>query len=263
MKPIPPRVGRGKNGNTMQLTVVGCGDAFGAGNRLQTAYFVRSRTSTFLIDCGATTLIGLSRLGLSPNDIDTVYVSHLHGDHIGGLPWLLIHAKYVGLRTRPLVVVGPKTTEERFITLTEAVYPGTLDSGINFDLVFVEHQEQTPLELNGVSVTPFEVHHPSGAPPYAMRFDIDGKTLSFTGDTGWVDVLPEVSRGADLFISECFQYDIEMAMHLDYKTIDANYERLAAKRVLLTHMGQEMLEARAGVDPSRYELAEDGMVIDL
>jgi ribonuclease BN (tRNA processing enzyme) len=154
----------------MQLTVVGCGDAFGAGNRLQTAYFVHSRTSTFLIDCGATTLIGLSRLGLSPNDIDTVYVSHLHGDHIGGLPWLLIHAKYVGLRTRPLVVVGPKTTEERFITLTEAVYPGTLDSGINFDLVFVEHQEQTPLELNGVSVTPFEVHHPSGAPPYAMRF---------------------------------------------------------------------------------------------
>ena len=67
----------------MQLTVVGCGDAFGAGNRLQTCYFVRSETSTFLIDCGATTLIGLNRLGLSPNDIDTVYVSHLHGDHIG------------------------------------------------------------------------------------------------------------------------------------------------------------------------------------
>ena len=250
-------------GNTMQLTVVGCGDAFGAGNRLQTAYFVRSETSTFLIDCGATTLIGLSRLGLSPNDIDAVFVSHLHGDHIGGLPWLLIHAKYVGQRTRPLVIVGPKSTEDRFITLTEAVYPGTLASGINFDLEFVEHQEQVPLELNGVTVTPFEVHHPSGAPPYAMRFEVDGKILSFTGDTGWVDVLPEVSQGADLFISECFQYDDEMPMHLDYKTIDANYERLAAKRVLLTHMGQEMLDARAEVDPSRYELAEDGMVIDL
>ena len=247
----------------MQLTVVGCGDAFGAGNRLQTAYLVRSKSSTFLIDCGATTLIGLQRLGLSPNDIDTVFVSHLHGDHIGGLPWLLIHAKYIRPRTRPLVVVGPETIEERFVRLTEAVYPGTLDSGINFDLIFVEHEKQVPCEQNGVTVTPFEVYHPSGAPPYAMRFDVEGKVLAFTGDTGWVEILPEVSRDADLFLCECFQYDQTMPMHLDYKTIDANYERLAAKRVLLTHMGQEMLDARSDVDVTRYALADDGMIIDL
>ena len=247
----------------MQLTVVGCGDAFGAGNRLQTAFFVRSETSSFLIDCGATTLIGLGRVGLSPNDIDAVFVSHLHGDHMGGLPWLLIHAKYVGLRQRPLVIVGPKTIEARFAELTEAVYPGTLETGVDFDLEFVEHKEQGLLELNGVSVTPFEVHHPSGAPPYAMRFDIDGKVVSFTGDTGWVDVLPTVSEGADLFISECFQYDHKMPMHLDYKTIEANYDRFLAKRVLLTHMGREMLDELSEVDRTRYELAEDGMRIDL
>ena len=247
----------------MQLTVVGCGDAFGAGNRLQTAYFVRAKSSTFLIDCGATTLIGLQQLGLSPNDIDTVFVSHLHGDHIGGLPWLLIHAKYVGMRTRPLVIVGPETIEERFVTLTEAVYPGTLDSGINFDLIFVEHKKHVPFDRNGVTVTPFEVYHPSGAQPHALRFDIEGKVVSFTGDTGWVEVLPEVSRDADLFICECFQYDHKMPMHLDYKTIDENYERLLAKRVLLTHMGQEMLDARSQVDLTRYALAEDGMKIDL
>jgi hypothetical protein len=47
------------------------------------------------------------------------------------------------------------------------------------------------------------VKHPSGAPPYALRFDIDGKILPFTGDTGWVEVLCEVARGADLFITQC------------------------------------------------------------
>ena len=46
-----------------------------------------------------------------------------------------------------------------------------------------------PLTLNGVSITPFEVKHPSGAPPYALRFGIDGKVLSFTGDTGWTENL--------------------------------------------------------------------------
>ena len=70
--------------------------------------------STFLIDCGASSLIGMRRLGLQPNDIDTVFVSHLHGDHFGGLPWLLVDALYVSNRTRPLVVAGPKGIAARF-----------------------------------------------------------------------------------------------------------------------------------------------------
>jgi len=247
----------------MQLTVIGCGDAFGAGSRLQTSFCVRSGPSTFLIDCGATSLIGMRRLGISPNDIDTVFVSHLHGDHFGGLPWLLIDAKYVSNRTRPLVVTGPKGIEARFTTLAEALYPNATTAMRGFDLIFVEYEERMPIEVEGVMVTPFEVKHPSGAPPYALRFDVEGKVLSFTGDTGWVEVLCDVARDADLFISECFQYDVTLPIHLDYKTIDVNYDRLGAKRVLLTHMGEAMLAELGRVDAARYLIAEDGMTLDL
>lgn len=247
----------------MQLTVIGCGDAFGAGSRLQTSFCVRSGPSTFLIDCGATSLIGMRRLGINPNDIDTVFVTHLHGDHFGGLPWLLIDAKYVSNRSRPLVVTGPRGIEDRFSTVAEALYPNSTRAERGFELIFVEYQERTPIEVAGVTVTPFEVHHPSGAPPYALRFVVDGRVLSFTGDTGWVDVLSEVARDADLFISECFQYDVTLPIHLDYKTIDANYERLGAARVLLTHMGQEMLAKSVKVDRERYMIAEDGMTIEI
>ena len=247
----------------MQVTIIGCGDAFGAGGRLQTSFCVCSGRSTFLIDCGATSLIGMRRLGISPNDIDTVFVSHLHGDHFGGLPWFMIDAKYASNRTRPLVVAGPKGTEARFVTLAEALYPKTCAVERGFDLTFIEYEEQTPLELSGVTVTPFEVKHPSGAPPYALRFNVDGKVLSFTGDTGWVETLFAVARDADLFISECFQYDMTLPIHLDYMTIDANYEKLGAKRTLLTHMGEAMLAELRKVDTSRYELAEDGMILDL
>ena len=77
----------------MRLTIIGCGDAFGAGGQPPDLIpWCAPRASTFLIDCGATTLIGMRRLGLQPNDIDTVFVSHLHGDHFGGLPWLLVDA---------------------------------------------------------------------------------------------------------------------------------------------------------------------------
>jgi ribonuclease BN (tRNA processing enzyme) len=205
----------------------------------------------------------MHRLGINPNDIDTVFITHLHGDHFGGLPWLLIDAKYVSHRTQPLVVTGPKGIEARFVTAAEALYPNATTVTRDFDLVFVEYEEQTPIEVGGVTVTPFEVHHPSGAPPYALRFDIDGKVLAFTGDTGWVDALYEVARDANLFISECFQYDVTLPFHLDYKTINANYGKLGAKQVLLTHMGEAMLAELGKVDTSRYLIAEDGMVVDL
>ena len=91
----------------MKLTVVGCGDAFGSGGRLQTSYLVETAATRFLIDCGATALIGLNKLGIDPNSIPTIFISHLHGDHYAGLVWWLIHAQHVAKRTVPLTVAGP------------------------------------------------------------------------------------------------------------------------------------------------------------
>src|SRR5204862_6722601 len=85
--------------DTMKLTVVGCGDAFGSGGRLQTCYHVETAHTRFLIDCGATTLVGFSKLGLDPNAVETIFISHLHGDHFAGLVWWLIHAQPVAKRT--------------------------------------------------------------------------------------------------------------------------------------------------------------------
>jgi ribonuclease BN (tRNA processing enzyme) len=247
----------------MRVTIIGCGDAFGAGGQLQTSFHVRSPRATFLIDCGASTLIGMRRLGLATNDIDMVCVSHLHGDHFGGLPWLFIDAQYASKRTRTLVVTGPRGIEARFLTAAEALYPDITKCPRAFELEFIEYAEQEPLELNGVTITPFEVKHPSGAPPYALRFGLDGKVIAFTGDTGWTDSLYAVAQDADLFISECFQYDVTLPIHLDYQAIDANYAKLAAKQVLLTHMGDGMLAQIDKVDLSRFLIAQDGMTLDL
>jgi ribonuclease BN (tRNA processing enzyme) len=247
----------------MKLTVIGSSDAFGSGGRLQTCFHVAHAKGEFLIDCGATSLIGLARQGLEPNRIETIYVTHLHGDHFSGLVWWLIHAIHVARRTEPLTVVGPEGIEQRFLTTAEALFPDSTKTERRFELRFVTFRERTPLEIDGVSVKPFEVSHPSGAPPYALRFEVDGRTLAFSGDTEWTESLIPAATGADLFICECSAFDKEARFHLNWRTIEKNLDRLGARHVLLTHMGPETLANRSAINDPRVTLSEDGLVLKI
>jgi len=247
----------------MQLTIIGSGDAFGSGGKLQTCFHVRHATGELLIDCGATTLTGLLRHNIDTNGISTIFVTHLHGDHFGGLVWILIHALHVAGRTSPLTVVGPEGIEARFNTAAEALFPGATASPRRFDLIFRTHRDGEAMTVGGVTVTPFLVSHPSGAPPYALRFEIDGKVLSFSGDTEWVENLVTAARGADLFISECFAFDAAARYHLNWRTIESHLERLDARAVLLTHLGPEALANRDAIRHPKVRIAEDGLQLDL
>ncbi len=249
--------------DAIKLTVVGCGDAFGSGGRLQTCYHVATDETRFLIDCGATTLIGLNRLGLDPNDVSTIFITHLHGDHFAGLVWWLIHAQHVAKRTQPLVVVGPASVQARFEAAAEALFPGSTAILRRYELRFLELTREQPLDVGSVRVTPFEVVHPSGAPPYALRFELKGKVLSFTGDSEWTESLVPAGRGADLYIMECFQFEGSPRFHTSWQTIARNLDRIAPKRVMLTHMAEAMLAKRHEVTDPRVLLAAEGLVVDV
>ena len=243
----------------MKLTVIGSSDAFGSGGRLQTCFHVAWSGGEFLIDCGATSLIGLAREGIDPSGIPVIFVSHLHGDHFSGLVWWLIHALHVAKRTAPLTVVGPAGIEERFTAAAEALFPGSTSSPRPFDLVFRTYGDFEPLEEQGIRVTPFVVSHPSGATSYALRFEVDGKVLAFSGDTEWVETLVPTAGGADLFICECFAFETEPRYHLNWRTIEANLEKLGARSVLLTHLGPEALANRERISHPIVAIAEDGL----
>jgi ribonuclease BN (tRNA processing enzyme) len=247
----------------MKLTVVGCGDAFGSGGRLQTCYLVEAAGTRFLIDCGASTLIGFNRLGLDPNTVPTIFISHLHGDHYAGLVWWLLHAKHVGKRTTPLTVAGPPGVEARLRAASEALFPGSLRVALRHELHFVELVREERLTVGPVAVTPFEASHPSGAPSYALRFEVGGKVIGFTGDSEWVESLVAAGQEADLYMMECYQYEGEPRYHMSWSTIRPQLDRLGARRVLLTHMAAGMLARRGEVADERVVLAEDGLVLDI
>lgn len=247
----------------MQLTVLGCGDAFGSGGRLQTCFHVAAGSERFLIDCGATVMIAMHRQQFDPNSISTIFISHLHGDHFSGLVWWLIHAQHVARRSVPLTIVGPPGIARRVVEASEVLFPGSSMAPLRFDVKFIEFAKEVPQTVGGVTVVPYEVSHPSGAMSCALRLTVGGKTVSFSGDSEWTDTLLPCAKGSDLFIAECFGYDMTVPYHMSWQIIRENMERLGARRVLLSHMAGEMLAKQGLIKDPRVLLAADGQVIDI
>lgn len=239
---------------------LGSGDAFGSGGRFQACILVRSDDSSFLLDCGASSLIALRRFDVDPNSIDAILISHLHGDHFGGLPFFILDAQLVSRRERPLVIAGPPGLEARLPQAMEALFPGSSNVQQRFPVELIELPDGAPTGIGAIEVTPHAVVHASGAPAYALRVRCSDKLIAYSGDTEWTDALVRVADGADLFICEAYTFDKEMKFHLNYATLMQHRDALTCRRLVLTHMSANMLRRLGDID---VEAAEDGMVIEL
>lgn len=239
---------------------LGSGDVFGSGGRFQTCIHVRYEGSRFLMDCGASALVSMGRFGVDPSEIDAVLISHLHGDHFGGLPFLILEAQLVSRRTRPLTVAGPPGVERRTREAMEVLFPGSSRTRLEFALEFVELSNGTEAAIGPLAVTPYEVVHPSGAPAYALRVACGQRTIAYSGDTEWTGSLIQAARGADLFICEAYFFEKKVKYHLDYRTLMNHKSELGCERLILTHMGDDMLSRLQSLEA---EPAEDGKIVVL
>lgn len=242
-----------------RLTFVGCGDAFASGGRFHTCLYLDGGEQPLLVDCGASGLVALKRAGIDPGGIGHVALTHLHGDHFGGLPFVILDGQF-SARTRTVVIAGPAGTQERLERTFEALYPGLSLAERSFRVEFVQLENGARCRLGAALLTPFEVPHPSGAPAYALRIEYAGKVITFSGDTGWTENLVPAAAGADLFVCECTFLETHVSNHLDYHTLLEQRDRFDCKRLVITHMSEEMLTA---VDELELEAASDGAVIEI
>src|ERR1700726_2125095 len=149
----------------MQLRFVGCGDALGSGGRSNTCFHITGARVNVLIDCGASSLPALKRLGVARDDIDLILITHFHGDHFGGLPFLLLDAQFTR-RTRPLVIAGPEGIETRLTQVMEALFENSSRTKQRFDLSVVALNPHETRKFGAVQVTPFAVRHGSSGGPF-------------------------------------------------------------------------------------------------
>jgi ribonuclease BN (tRNA processing enzyme) len=243
-----------------QLTFVGSGDAFGSGGRFNTCILVDVPGVRFAIDFGASSLIALNALGIPHNTIDMIVCTHVHGDHCGGIPFLLLDAMLGAKRQRPLTIAGPPGIEAGILAMRDALFPGMHIMRPSFPLEFVEIVPLTPQQIGPLKVTSYPALHVPETTPTSVRIEAGGKVVSYTGDTAWTEHIPILAADADVLIAECYFFQKAVRSHLNYPELKAHWPELRAKRIILTHMGPEML-ARAHLVPE--ECAYDGMVVPI
>jgi ribonuclease BN (tRNA processing enzyme) len=243
----------------VRIQFLGSGDAFSSGGRFQACLHLSGAAEPILLDCGATSLAALKQAHIDPASIGWVALSHLHGDHFAGIPWLILDGQFAG-RTETLVVAGPAGTGERLDRAFEVLYPGSSTADRAFEVTTVELQEGTVCHLGPAAVTPFAARHGGGAPAYSLRVEYGGRVIAYSGDTEWTESLVEAARGADLFVCECNFFDQEVEGHLNYRTLVERHAELGCDRIVLTHMGSSMLAHLAEIE---FETADDRAVITL
>ncbi len=243
----------------MRVRFLGSGDAFGSGGRLQTCILLESGDDCCLLDCGASSLVALKRAGVDPSRIDTVLITHLHGDHFGGIPFLVLDGQFSGRRS-PLRIAGPPGLRERVAAAMEVFFPGSGSARRKFEVELTELDADVAHAVGPLCVTPYEVVHACGAPPYALRVELDGRVVAYSGDTEWTLALARAASGADLFICEAYYFEKRVPFHLDYRTLAEHRAELDCKRLVITHMSADML---ARVADLAVEAASDGYEIML
>jgi len=223
---------------------------------LNTCFHLSGKTTNLLIDCGATSLVGLKQQQVDVNAVQAILVSHFHGDHFGGIPFFVLHAQFFAKRTSPLIIAGPPGLKSWFERAMEITFPGALAAKRKFSVEFLELKPSEAAEIAGATVTGFANKH--GVIGFAYRIVAEGKVIAYSGDTEWTDSLIDAGHKADIFIAEAYFHDKQVPFHLDYETLVAHLPAIDPKQVVLTHMNENML---AMADTVPYDAAYDGLVV--
>ncbi len=249
------------NGAPVTVTLLGTGDAFASFGRSQSGYLIDAPGGRILMEAGPGLLQALKSNGVSTDSFDLLLISHLHGDHFAGLPFLILDYMWETPRKKLLTIAGPAKLEQRTWLLTRAMFPHFELDKIKRKLKFVVLEPGSSTRLGKFKVSAIRSPHTKPEISLSIRIDVGGKSIVFSGDSGWNDELVDLSAGADLFLCECTYYEsAHLKFHLNYPLLAANRDKFKVRRMVLTHLGREVLSRE---DEIALEMGYDGMKIEI
>ncbi|MBP7775617.1 MAG: MBL fold metallo-hydrolase [Acidobacteria bacterium] len=203
----------------LQVTLLGTGNPRPNMERFGPSILVEAGPRKILIDAGRGATQRLFEIGArgTLTTVDAVFLTHLHSDHVVGLPdvWL---TSWVFGRAKALEVVGPPGTAEMSGHLEQAfkwdVEMRSKDEGFPLEGVRLAARNVEPgvvFERDGLKVTAFAVNHGGVIDPaYGYRVDYQGRSVAFSGDTRFFEPLVDHARGVDVLVHEVISPEVEL-----------------------------------------------------
>jgi ribonuclease Z len=191
----------------MRVTLLGTGTPFPNAERFGSAILVEVAAKKLLFECGRGVVIRLTQGGTSPKEIDGLFLTHLHSDHVVGIPDLWLTGWFLG-RSRALRIWGPPGTSSMVKHLAQAfafdihirqAAPDPLPAkGVEIDAKEIEQGE---IYNDGLArVSAFLVDHGTVKPAFGYRIDSAGHSVVISGDTKFCQNLVDFANGADCLI---------------------------------------------------------------
>jgi ribonuclease BN (tRNA processing enzyme) len=249
------------NGAPVSVTLLGTGDAFASYGRSQAGYLIDAPGGRVLLEAGPSLLPALKSRGIATDSFDLLLISHLHGDHYAGLPFLILECMWERKRKKVLTVIGPPRLEERTWRLMRTMFPRFKLEEVKHKFKFVAVEDGYSARMGKFKVRAIRSQHTKPDVALSFRVDAGGKSIVFSGDTGWNDALVKLTDGVDLFLCECTYFEsAQLTFHMNYPQLAANRDKFKVGRMVLTHLGREVLNRENEV---AIEMGFDGMKIEV
>jgi ribonuclease BN (tRNA processing enzyme) len=210
-----------------------------------------------LLDCSPTTLQALKENKISTNEIDYIFVSHFHGDHIVGIPFFFLDCYYISQRRKPITIIGSKGIEDKINELYHQLYPSVSLREHPFLIKYIEMDLEDNLIIDSLNITTHGMNHR----PESVGFKIKHKnySLAYTGDTGLGDNIIPLIKDTTVSIIECSFFKLELDTHLNFNQIKdlIRYSDF----IILTHLGESVRKNISENSlPKKLKLADDNQL---
>jgi ribonuclease BN (tRNA processing enzyme) len=221
----------------LELSFIGSGNAFAAGGRYWSSFLANGR---YLFDAAPTLLPHLKRVGTPLTDIEVIFISHFHGDHFMGLPYLLLEYTYLTERHDDLWIVGPPGVEEKIESFSNQCYPEiTREAG--YRRRYVEAHPGADQFVNEIAFRAYPMNHVTDKLKcFGYRVHIGGVSLAYTGDTMFCEEIFDLAEGARVLVADCTYADGAGPEHMGLDDLRVIRERLPTETtIVLTHLNGE------------------------
>ena len=222
----------------LELSFLGSGNAFTPDGRYWSSFLLNGR---YLLDAPPTLLPHLKRLGVPLTDIRAIFISHFHGDHFLGLPFLLLEYLHITPRREDLYIVGPAGVEQMIEAAAEMAFPKLSHADAGYQRRYLEAEAGRQQTVDDLSFQAFPMKHGGGKlHSFGYRLRLADKVLAYTGDTELCDEVFALAEGADVLVLDCNYSQSDGPDHLNFADVPEIRRRLPlSTTIILTHLEAE------------------------